>query len=333
MQIKLIIFLFLLNSFAIKCVGQNRADWLRDRKWGVMSHFLSEGFEKNHQFNMTPQKWNKIIDQFNVDTLAYQLSSIGAGYFIITIGQNSGYFLSPNSTYDRLSGVYPGKCSRRDLIADLSKALALKGIPLIVYLPSGAPDRDSVAVSNLRWIAGPHPNKKFQTMWEEIIREWSLRWGTSVSGWWFDGCYWPNLMYRSCENPNFGSFASSARAGNSNSIVAFNTGVIPRLISVTPDEDYTAGEINDPSKLEIKNTKNGKIDGTQVHVLTYLGETWAGGAPRYTSREVLKFNTEVIGADGAITWDIPIQIDGSIPDQFVKILEELSSEMGKLNAN
>jgi hypothetical protein len=215
----------------------------------------------------------------------------------------------------------------------LSKALALKGIPLIVYLPSGAPENDSVAVANLKWVAGPHPNKEFQTRWEDIISEWSTRWGASVSGWWFDGCYWPNQMYRSCEKPNFSSFASSVRAGNPNSIVAFNTGVIPRLISVTPDEDFTAGEVNDPSKLEIKNTKNGKIDGTQIQVLTYLGETWAKGAPRFTADEVINFSANVIGNGGGTTWDVPIQIDGSIPDPFIKILEKLGGKLGTINTN
>ena len=50
---------------------------------------------------------------------AGQLASAGARYYQISIGQNSGYYLSPNAAYDRLTGHLAGKCSRRDLIADL----------------------------------------------------------------------------------------------------------------------------------------------------------------------------------------------------------------------
>ena len=42
--------------------------------------------------------------------------------------------------------------------------------------------------------------------------EWSERWGNKIAGWWFDGCYWPNIMYQSCEAPNFGSFAEQVLA-------------------------------------------------------------------------------------------------------------------------
>ena len=50
--------------------------------------------------------------------------------------------------------------------------------------------------------------------WEAVIGEWSARWGTRVDGWWYDGCYWPNTMYRAKEPPNFESFATAVRAGN-----------------------------------------------------------------------------------------------------------------------
>ena len=48
---------------------------------------------------------------------------------------------------------------------------------------------------------------EFQRKWEAVIREWSLRWGKSVSGWWIDGCYFADQMYRFDDEPNFASFA------------------------------------------------------------------------------------------------------------------------------
>jgi hypothetical protein len=246
---------------------------------------------------------------------------------IFTIGQNSGYFVAPNKTYERLTGSR-GKCSQRDLIADLSAALKKQGIKLIVYLPSGAPGGDSVARKALKWENGPYANLEFQRNWEAIIREWSQRWGNKIDGWWFDGCYWPNIMYRNEQAPNFASFAAAARAGNSESVVAFNPGVVYRTLSITPYEDYTAGEVDKPEFISIKRSYEGKVDGKQIHVLSYLGKTWGMGGPRFTIDQVIGFSNQVIQAEGAITWDTPVQRNGLISDAFIKLLTELGKRAG-----
>jgi hypothetical protein len=50
--------------------------------------------------------------------------------------------------------------------------------------------------------------------------------GTKVSGWWIDGCYFADEMYRHEGNPSFRSFTAALKAGNPNGIVAFNPGVV-----------------------------------------------------------------------------------------------------------
>ena len=81
---------------------------------------------------MDAGRWNQRIDAFDTDGLAKQLHEVGAGYFFITLGQNSGFYLSPNTTYDRLVGHSPGRCSRRDLVADIAAALKPCGIRMMV---------------------------------------------------------------------------------------------------------------------------------------------------------------------------------------------------------
>jgi hypothetical protein len=243
--------------------GVTRAAWMREARWGVMAHYLHDWIMRGQRDEMTPDNWNRLVDDFDVEALAEQLKAVGAGYFIISIGQNSGYYLSPNATYDRIVGVRPTKLARRDLVADLATAFGKRGIKLITYLPSGAPGGDRVAREALKWQngPGPNPNREFQRHWEAIIREWSLRWGDRVAGWWFDGVYWPNTMYRGDGPPNFGSFAAAARAGNPHAALAFNPGVVNRTISITPHEDYIAGEI---SKIELWDPKrhgDGLVDG------------------------------------------------------------------------
>lgn len=305
------------SSCALVAQSQDRAAWMKQAKWGVMNHYLADWKARDLHTEMTVDQWNKRVDNFDVETLASELQSVGAGYYQISIGQNSGYYLAPNATYDRLTGITPSKCSRRDLIADLYTALHKRGIKLMVYLPSGAPDKDKTAVAALQWRNGPYKNREFQLKWEQVIREWSRRWGQKVSGWWFDGCYFPNSMYRSAEAPNFRSFAAAARAGNPGSALAFNPGVIYRIISITPDEDFTAGEIDKPDLAAIKRTEDGKIDGTQIHVLSYLGESWGMGSARFTSDEAIGYSQRVWNAGGAITWDVPVEMNGSISQPFL----------------
>jgi hypothetical protein len=303
--------------------AQDRAAWMPAARWGVMTHYLADWQARAHHLDMSVEEWNKLVDGFDVEAIASQLASAGARYYQISIGQNSGYYLSPNATYDRLTGISPSKCSRRDLVADLFDALGKRGIRLMVYLPSGAPGQDKIAGRALEWQNGPHANKEFQRKWERIIREWSLRWGRKVAGWWFDGCYFPNTMYRSPDPPNFATFAAAARAGNPDAVVAFNPGVVYRMLSLTPHEDFTAGEIDKPDLVQVRRADGGKIDGTQIHMLSYLGQTWGMGTPRFTAAEVIAYTRKLTDAGGAVTWDVPVELNGTISQPFLDQLTAL----------
>jgi len=309
--------------------AQSRAAWMQDAKWGVMTHYLADWQARVHQLDMSVEEWNKLVDGFDVEALAKQLQAVGAGYYQITIGQNSGYYLAPNATYDKIVGIRPSKCSHRDLVADLYGALSKRGIRLMVYLPSGAPAQDQAADAALEWRDGPYPNREFQSKWEAVIREWSQRWGKRVAGWWFDGCYFPNSMYRSPEPPSFFSFAAAARAGNPDAVVAFNPGVVYRMLSITPYEDFTAGEIDKPELATIRRAAGGGIDGVQIHMLSYLGQSWGMGSPRFTAQEAIDHTRKIRQAGGVVTWDVPIGLNGTISQPFLDQLTALGQALGK----
>jgi hypothetical protein len=306
----------------LRAQTQNRAAWMAGH-WGVMNHYLADWIARTTGEGMTVDRWNTLIDRFDVEALAEQLKSTGARWYQISIGQNSGYYLSPNATYDKLTGIQPSKCSRRDLVADLYDAMRKRGIRLMVYLPAGAPAGDAAARTALQWESGAHRNREFQIKWESVIREWSTRWGTKVSGWWFDGCYWPNTMYRSEEAPNFKSFAAAARAGNPESAIAFNPGVYPRIFAMSPYQDYTAGEIDDVAGIQIRRQDGGTIDGAQIQVLSHLGEKWGMGAPRFSKEQIVEWTRKLLSSGGAITWDTPVQPGGTMAPEFVGQLRAL----------
>lgn len=305
-----------------------RADWMREARWGVMTHYLADWRAQVDGGEMTPARWNQLVDGFDVEALATQLQAAGAGYYLISIGQNSGYYLAPNATYDRLTNAKTSKCSRRDLVGDLAAALGKRGIKLMVYLPAGAPSRDKAAAAALEWENGPHRNAAFQKKWQRIIADWSARWGTRISGWWFDGCYWPNHMYRAKGAPDFASFAAAARRGNLEAAVAFNPGVMYRPISMTPEEDYTAGEVDHPVRWEPRRAMDGRVDGAQIQVLSYLGETWGKGAsPRFSTEEAVAQSQRIAAEGRVVTWDVPVRTDGTLAPEYVAQLQAIGAAL------
>lgn len=183
-------FLQVLLVFTMHTHAQNNnpnTDWFKNAKYGIMVHFLPKG-----------SAFRDYINKFDVNAFAQDCSDAGAGYVIFTLGQNSGYYNSPNATYDKYAHHTAGeRCSVRDMPMELAKALHKKGISLILYIPGEPPSRDTLAalalgasqaVSNeagVNWVY----NDTLVLRWANVVQEWSDRYGSLIKGWWVDGCY------------------------------------------------------------------------------------------------------------------------------------------------
>jgi hypothetical protein len=323
--------------------GPERAAWMKDARWGLMTHYLADWKWRDEAEERSlpegqwrtlgsPARWNEMVDAFDVEGLAQQLAEARVGYYLFTIGQNSGYYVAPNKTYDEIVGVAPSRCSRRDLVSDLADALGKRGIRLMVYLPTGAPNGDRTAADALEWRNGPHPNLQFRQKWERVVRDWSLRFGRKVSGWWFDGAYWPNVMYRGAA-PNYETLAAAVRAGNPDAAVAICPSPILPMLTVSPVEDYTAGEVGNPAQFFMHywppRIHEGKVDGALLQMLSYLGRAWGRGAPRETPEQIVAWTGKVVREGGAVTWDIPVRASGLIAEPFLPHLRALSAAFSK----
>lgn len=311
-------------------------------RWGLMFHYIDKPASSNTPSSTTAEQWNRRVDSFDVGRFAGTVKKLGAGHVLFTLGQNTGHFCSPNKTYDRIAGIRPSKLSRRDLIAEIAEAL-LPEVRLIAYLPSHAPANDDAAVErfclNPPWDAGawglpPHRDggladgrlSEFQRKWEAVVAEWGERWGNLVSGWWIDGCYFAKAMYGGEEEPNGESFARALRAGNPGRVIAFNTGTTHPFEQVTASQDYTAGEVSAKFPVTHKwEPLMGEINGMQMHVLSYLGDWWGAGSPRFPDSFVEGYTRHINSLGGVMTWDVPIGHVGDIPADFRKQLEALNA--------
>jgi len=303
-------------------------DWMHAARWGVLCHYLADVASCTAATDMTAERWNAQIDAFDVQGLAAQLAAVKAPYFFLTLGQNSGFYLAPNATYDRLTGIEPSKCSRRDVVAELIEALRPHGIRMCVYLPSDAPgnDKEASAALHVEDVALDPRRAQFQRKWQAVITEWSHRWKSDVHAWWFDGCYYPDAMYRHDDEPNFRSFAAAAKAGNPQALVAFNPGV--RLQAMSEYEDYTAGET---AALLPVDGFGRFLKGEQVHILTYLGPTWGAAPARFSDDLVIAYTRHVASRGGVVTWDAAIDTSGRIEERTFKQLQALSQGMTAAN--
>ena len=87
--------------------GSGRAAWMQNPRytWGVMTHYLADWQARVNKLEMTVDQWNKMVDGFDAEGMAKRLEQVGAGHYQISIGQNSGYYLSPNAVYDKIVGI------------------------------------------------------------------------------------------------------------------------------------------------------------------------------------------------------------------------------------
>eukprot|EP01043_Picozoa_sp_COSAG02_P042236 COSAG02_NODE_3574_length_6538_cov_261.862137_2_plen_985_part_00 len=373
-----------------------RTQWFRDAKFGVQSGYLSDlrhcpanctettkaGWHRscdkfgNNSLDFCPctdciktaDEWNAMVDAFDVDGLAKDLDDVGAGYLLIMVGENSGWYIAPNAAYDRIVGRNPSRLSKRDLIKDLGVALKRYGIRLLVYLPSQAPGRDLFAMGQLGlgnktmggsrgtykmyemftgqapghrtvtseggylWGTAPDGNRcvQFQRNWETIIREWSLRWGDLVHGWWFDGVYAPLEMYTFDTSPNFGSWAAAARAGNNASILTFSFGEIAWGQSITVESDYWDGDSRNEVLTINPSATNHQGYGQwneQQHLVTYLGIGWSVETmdvnPRFTDKQVFDLTKKFNDGNWTVTWDVPMLDSGRLAPPIKQQLMKL----------
>jgi hypothetical protein len=329
-----------------------RTEWLAKCGWGVFVHYLGDVASSTDRDRsiLSAEEWNERVEGFDVAGLARQLQELAAPYIFITVGQGSGHYLAPNETYDRLTGILPSKCSRRDLVSDLYAALNPLGIKLLVYVPCDGPNGHRQACDALGLTRHPHwmPRRDgqtdaeywrqfrdpvFQTRWQDICRDWSLRWGNKVSGWWVDGAYGADVRFPENEEPNLESLCAALRAGNPEAIVAINDGVFTPVRQVSRHEDYTAGESND-----LPICPGGILtmpDGhrSQYHILSFLGSFWGRpGEPRFTDELAAAYTADVVARGGVISWDVPTARNGQILPAFFRQLTAISAAVRQIPA-
>lgn len=306
--------------------------WMQEKKYGIMVHYLSN-IQPREQKNFL-NDWNSMVDYFDVKQFVDEIERMGAGWVIFPFGQNTGYYCSPNSVLEQM---VPGSCSKRDLMYELGVELKKRGIRLIAYLPSEMDSNTEAFREKMGWDIDLEDKSIFQKRYECVIREWAVKMGSLLDGWWFDGCYnsyekdflrtqgWSNKRF------NYEEWKEAACAGNPQAIIAMCPGAEAMKYAFS-EQDYLAGEAN-----TLNHVPEGPlIDGMQWHCLIWLDCKWGHWeqpgeicAPRFTDEEIRTFYNGCKEKRGAVTWNIGIYQDGKLAQKTVEQIVRLNEYCDK----
>jgi len=305
-----------------------------------------------------------IADQFNVPRFLEEFQRTGAGWLIFTIGQNTGYYASPNALLDTWAGA--GHCTRRDLVGEIAQGVHRMGKRFIAYLPCEV-NANATLHGAFKW-NNTHGTDQatFQPQYTQFLREWAQRWGKHLDGWWLDGCYtWPEFHH---SKMNWPLWYEALRAGNPDALVTFNDGSFCTGIErpIQNDFDYTPGEVeilvdgairfgrsaDDPQYLPTTRFVQGTV--CQWHALVPIDAFWAHGTfteqmaeacshisprfklvkaahpgpmeePVYSDQELRTFLQNVRSVGGVATLNVGIYQEGHLGPSTIAQLQRIGN--------
>ncbi|MEN6451131.1 MAG: alpha-L-fucosidase [Thermoguttaceae bacterium] len=127
---------------------------------------------------------DELADDFDAENLAACAAAMRAQYVQFTTWHANMNALYPSKAIERR---LPGHCSRRDVIADLIRALRARNIRLILYIhPSDGDDFSREDQQRVGW-NDPPPYARWNDFINEVVAELADRYGRGVSGYYIDG--------------------------------------------------------------------------------------------------------------------------------------------------
>jgi hypothetical protein len=289
-----IIWMMILSSTAslrLHAMGDStKTDWMYQAKVGVSTHYTSNWGDLE-----------KLAGMFDVKRTAEQLAEAGAGWFLFTLHHQSWAMMAPNPVYDGIIG-HGKQTAERDIPMELIRALAPKGIRLMLYVNLRLDPASRCPEDVRERMGGWPPSNTLIDNIAKVFREFSLRYGQDVAGWWVDGPHHPDIMNSEQREEWFDVLAGALRAGNPDAIVAFNYSLIERrgMYRFSPQDDYTAGETD-----TLMYVPEGRwIEGAQCHVWTFLGEFWGQPGTRFEDRVITDYVKKVTENGGVMTLEV-----------------------------
>jgi len=299
--------------------------WFQNARYGMMVHWTKQSMPL--QGDQKP--YEQAVAEFDVEKFADTMKSTGAGFVVFTTSHAYQYFPGPNKALD---AILPGRTTQRDLPAELTDALAKRGMKLFLYFHLGAHnDSDWLKASGF-WETD---TTKFFNNWKAIISEAGERYGDKLAGWWFDDGA-TNYYYRSAP---WETLAKAAKAGNPQRLISFNAW---EMNNPTQFHDYFSGEgCHDPRGQDALLTpaSNGRYPsgthaGLQASACLMADATWVHSRHN-TPPSGLRWNADqlterikaFIAHRNVPIFNLEITQDGHFSPESIAIFRDASSRL------
>jgi F5/8 type C domain/Alpha-L-fucosidase len=292
------------------------SSWFGSAKYGLATPFFppARGVAANGD-------WNRMVDGFDVPAFVKDVRSTGAKYVIFPVGQTSGFYNSPNNFFISRTGTKLGEyVPRRDLVKDVARALKKYKISTLVYIAAEGPTAAPVNILQSFPVRDDQASPETRASINNMVREWSKRWGTDVVGWWMDGSWVKGYTNSTDGRANLNALMAAARAGNPASIIAVNPSS-GKYTALSDDQNFLAGEDESFHKYPRQRFVQHQGKNIQWHTISFLGDKWGeAGTKRYNSDQIASYVKHVSDLGGIVTIDVALSATSRInPGQLAQL--------------
>jgi hypothetical protein len=276
--------------------------------------------------------WDRTIADFDVTAFVRDVAKTGAGYVIFSVGQTTGYYAAPNDAYLKYTETELGQyVPQRDLVKEIAQGLKKIGVATMVYVaaegPTAAPAK---IINNFPVRSDRAEDPEFRTEFNQVIREWSERWGDDVVGWWLDGAWVDGYTNPTDGQANLNALIEATKAGNPEAIVAANP-ALGKSNVLSDRQDFLAGENAMFNEYPSESPYLAAAADSNVpawHTMSYLGNNWGDSSTnRYSSQELIDYIQAVNRGSGVVTMDVGVSANGNLSDLQVAQLEAVKAEI------
>jgi alpha-L-fucosidase len=312
------------------------ADWLGKCRYGIGVHWTAQTVPRRG----APLPFQEAVDAFDVKKFVDRVVYAGAGYLLFTAAHALQMLPAPHPLIDK---ILPGRTCKRDLIVELANALAVHGLPLLVYYNHSC---NSAQDSPWEKAVGYHDRNKdrFAQNLLDIIGWMGRRYKDKIKAWWFDSPY--SLDVRGPHNSvttdmagfqfPWERFTVAAKLGYAARLVTYNPGQNLTYL-YTSHQDYWAGELTD-----LKHPPAARIHANGLQWFGWACIDYRGWVhtrlnseipkPLYSDEEVISYVRECNAHQAPMTFNVGIYQDGTMAEASVEQLRRVGRALGPKGA-
>jgi glycosyltransferase involved in cell wall biosynthesis len=297
---------------------RSSTEWMVDGGYGLFIHWVPESFPFMGSIPAW-QRYEEAVNEFDVKAFADMVNETGAAWVVFTTTHGKYFFPGPLKT---LEDLVPGRTTRRDLVCEISTALAKYNIRLMLYFhpgPSKAEDEQWATVAGI----DPADDEKNMKIMLAIFAEIGEKYRNKLAGWVIDG---GGDYYR--RNYSFKELMQTLKVGNDERVVSFFNWLYPKLSvyggDFTTDLTNFGAPLAPPYPVEWS-MPGGFYDGLQPHFNFTLEDVWYPDKPMngkwpallYSNSELADYMTEMKIRRVPITLNLVITQDVTKDRPFV----------------